>query len=164
MQQTSDVFRQIIKLLEENKVEYDLIVHQPVYTSQDAARIRDTNIHQGAKAIIFTADQKPILIVVPGDYRIDTKKFKKEYQIRDLQMMKPEEIKELTGLEIGAIPPFGNVMGLPMYVDQELLKNDWISFNAGAHTQSVKMKARDFIHLAKPHATGNFNVPDSPTA
>lgn len=150
MQHTSDVLTKIIRLLEENKVEYDRMIHPPVFTSEEAAQLRDTNPHQGAKAIVFAADKKNILIVVPGDYKINLKSFKSAYQVKDLRMLKAEEILELIGLEVGAIPPFGNVMGLVTYMDKSLLENEWIAFNAGSHTQSVKLKSQDFLKLVEP--------------
>ena len=155
MQEITPVFNKIKFLLEENKVDYQLLEHGPVFTSEEAARIRGTKMEEGAKAIVFAADKKPILIVVPGDKKVDIKTFKENYRIRDLRLLKPEEVKELTVLEIGAIPPFGNVMGLPTYADFGITEKDRIVFNAGSHTRSVKMKAKDFIRLSNP-IIGNF--------
>jgi Ala-tRNA(Pro) deacylase len=157
MQHTSEVLNKIIKLLDQSKVDYDRIIHPPVHTSEEAARIRDTNPHQGAKAIVFALDSKPALVVVPGDRKVSLKDFKKAYGIKDMHMLSAEEIQTLVGLEIGAIPPFGNMMELDTYVDQSLFENLWIVFNVGSHTQSVKMKSADFVRLCKP-IVGKFAV------
>jgi len=155
MQETSPVFEKIKNLLEEKGVSYQLLEHRPVFTSEEAAKVRGTGLKQGAKAIIFFADKKPILIVVNGDKHIDVKKFKQKYNIKDLRLLKSEEIKQLTGLEIGAIPPFGNIMNLPTYMDTEVMKNKEIVFNAGSHTRSIKMRSFDFVNLCNP-IIGNF--------
>lgn len=155
MQETSPIFEKIKTLLKENGVSYQLFEHEPVFISEEAAKIRGTDLKQGAKAIIFFADKKPILIVVSGDKRVDVKKFKEEYHIKDLRLLKPGEVKELTGLEVGAIPPFGNLMELATYMDEKVLENKEIVFNAGSHTKSIKMKSRDFVNLCQP-IIGNF--------
>ncbi len=150
MIETSPVLEKIKKFLDENGVSYQLFEHEPVFTSEQAAKIRNTKMCQGAKAIIFSADSKPLLIVVPGDKRVNTKTFKKLYNIKDLRILSPEQVKEITGLEIGAIPPFGSAMNLTTYVDNSVFKNEEIVFNAGAHTKSILMKSKDFEILEKP--------------
>jgi len=150
MQETSEVLDKIIEILEKNEVRYNLLEHDPVFTSEDAARIRRSELKQGAKAIIFMADDSPLLIVIPGNRHVDAKKFKKTYHIRDLRLLKPEEVTSLTGLEIGAIPPFGNVMNIATYMDEELLENSEIAFNAGSHTKSIKMNPEDYVRICQP--------------
>lgn len=157
MIETSPVFEKIIKLLQENNVDYQFFEHEPVFTSEQAAKVRNTLQRFGAKAIIFSADKKPILIIVPGDKKVDTKKFKKLYQIKNLRLLTADEVKELTGLEIGAIPPFGNVMNLPTYLDEEITKNEMMVFNVGSHIKSIQMNPADFFNLAKPFV-GNFAI------
>lgn len=157
MIETSQVFEKIKKLLDENDIAYQLFEHEPVFTSEQAAKVRNTKMCQGAKAIVFKADDTPILIVVPGDRRVDTKTFKKLYKIKDLRLLTADEVKDLTGLEIGSIPPFGNAMNLKTYCDQKVFENEEIVFNAGAHTKSVLMKSKDFESLENP-IVNNFSV------
>lgn len=157
MLDTSPVFEKIIKLLRESGVDYQFFEHEPVFTSEQAAAVRNTEMKQGAKAIVFSADKKPILVVVPGDKRIDLKLFKRLYQIKDLRLLSAEEVRELTGLEIGAIPPFGSTMNLPTYLDEQITRNEMMAFNVGSHTKSIQMKPTDFLKLAKP-LIGNFAI------
>jgi Ala-tRNA(Pro) deacylase len=157
MIETSPVFEKIITLLKQNGIPYQLFEHEPVFTSEQAAKIRNTKMCQGAKAIIFKAGDKPVLIVVPGDKKVDTKIFKKLYQIKNLRLLTADEVRELTGLEIGAIPPFGSAMNLKTYCDQKVFENEEIVFNAGAHTKSVLMKSKDFESLENP-IVNNFSV------
>jgi len=150
MQETSKVFEKIIQLLGRAGVEYELLRHEPVRTAQEASKIRETSIKEGVKAIIFAADGKPVLICVSGDRRIDSKVFKKDYGVKDLRLLSPEEVLQLTGLEVGAIPPLGKAMNLLTYLDKAVLNNEYVCFNAGSHTRSVKMKTADFVQLATP--------------
>lgn len=151
MQTTSKVFEDIVNLLNKNNITYKLYEHEPVFTSLEAAKIRQTKETQGAKALIFVADGKPVLLVLPGTKKVDMKIFKQTFSIRNLEFAAKEKVFELTGLEIGAIPPFGNVMNIPTYVDKILLNEEEIAFNAGAHTKSIKIKTKDFISLCRPH-------------
>lgn len=153
---SQQIFEKIVKLLNKNNISYQLFEHQPVYTSEEAAKIRDgTKLEQGAKALVMMADKKPILIVISGARRVDTKKFKRLFKIKDLRMSTPDEVKKLTDVKVGAVPPFGKLLGLEIFVDQSLGENEEISFNAGLHTKSVKMKYQDWFQLVKPKL-GNF--------
>ncbi len=150
-----NVFESIILLLKENKKEYKLFEHEPVITSQQAAEIRGTDLKKGAKALIMYADKKPIMIVVPADRKVDMKKFKTGFKIKDLRMATPEEVKTVSHVEIGAVPPFGNLFFIPLYVDNALFQNETIDFNAGSRTKSIEMKSVDFRTISKP-ILGNF--------
>lgn len=144
------LFEKLVNLLKKTQVKYRLYEHQPVYTSREAAEVRGLELKQGAKALVMIADKKPILAVVPGDAKLDPAKFKEAYGFNDLKMASPAEVKTITGVEIGAVPPFGNLIGLPTYVAKDLASNREIAFNAGTPTQSIKMSYREFIKLAKP--------------
>ena len=91
-----------------------------------------------------------MLVVIPGDKRVDTKTFKRRYSIKDMHMASREEIEELTGLTPGAVPPFGNVLGLPTYMDEQLLEKEETVFNAGSHTDSIKMSPADLVSAVNP--------------
>jgi Ala-tRNA(Pro) deacylase len=61
------------------------------------------------------------------------------------------------GCETGAMPPFGNLYGLPVYVDQTLTRDEEIDFNAGSHTELLQLAYADFERLVKPQVT-SFGV------
>ena len=144
------VFEKIEKLLSQNKIEYQIFEHAPVYTSLQAAQIRNEDPSIGAKSIVAKADGQPVLVVVPGDKKIDIKKFKRIFTVKDLRLATADEVFKICGIEIGAIPPFGNVINLPIYLDKTLAAKPEIVFNAGLHTVSIKMKTADFVLLVKP--------------
>lgn len=138
------VYEKIIQLLEENKCLYQARDYEPTPTCEDSARVRGTSMDQGAKALICFADKKPILIVLPCSIKLDAKKFKLDYGIKDLRFATPDEVQELTGLQIGAIPPLGNLFGMPTYIEKNLGTNESIAFNAGDRCKSVIMKYIDY--------------------
>jgi len=144
------VFENIKNLLDKNKIEYKLIEHKPVFTSEDAAKIRGSSLSLGAKALIMKADKKSIMIVVPGDKKVDTSTFKKLYQIKDLEMATREEVKTISGVEVGAVPPFGNLFKIPLYFDEAIVKSEIVFFNAGSHSRSISLRGSDLEKVTKP--------------
>ncbi len=151
------VFDVIRSMLEASEASYEIKEHEPVYTSKEAARVRGTELKQGAKAMVFEADERPVLLVVAAHRRIDGKLFKKRYNVKDLRLLNPKEVDRITGLAVGSIPPFGRILGLPTYVDHSLLENEYIAFNAGSHRRSVIMRCRDYIDLVRPQI-GEFSA------
>lgn len=152
------VFDSITKLLDNNKVVYKTYDHEAVFTSDEAAKVRGTTREQGAKALVMFADKKPIMVVLSGTRKVSTGEFKKQYRAHDLRMATPEEVEKLTNTKVGAVPPFGNLFSLPLYVDRSLGENEEIAFNAGEHTKSIKMKYADFEKITNP-IIGTFSAP-----
>ena len=72
-------------------------------------------------------------------------------------MATAQEVRKVTNVEIGALPPFGNLFDIPLYLDSKLGENETIFFNAGLHTKSIKMEYKDFEKVTKPEI-GNFSV------
>lgn len=143
------VYEKIIQLLESNNIEYQALQHEPTPTCEDSARVRGTSMDQGAKALICMADKKPMLIVLPCSQKLDVKLFKQRFNIKDLRFASPEEITDLTGLQIGAIPPLGVILGLSTYVNSLLQNQTTIAFNAGDRTRSIIMQYADFTKIQK---------------
>ena len=154
------VYEKIIQLLDSRQIKYQALEHGPTPTCEDSARVRGTSPDQGAKALVCYADKKPILIVLPCSRKLDFKLFKKLYTIKDLRFATPEEVKILTSLEIGAIPPLGYLFNLPTYVDEKLGENNTIAFNAGDRTKSVIMSYSDYAPLSQNQNTAHtFSQP-----
>lgn len=143
-------FQIIAGLLDSKGVMYEVIEHDPVFTSEQAAQVRGTQLHQGAKALLFKAKNDFVLIVVPADKKADSKKIKTVLGVKDLRFATPEEVKELMGCEIGACHPFGGIINLRTIVDEGLSDNEIIAFNAGEHTRSLKLKYTDYISATNP--------------
>ena len=150
------LFEKIIQFLNASGVWYELLEHAPVFTSEQAAVVRkDVSLHQGAKAMVVKVKNPKgeikdpyVMVVCPGDLRIDFKKVRKFLSSVDATLASPEEVEKLVGAKIGAVSPFGNLSGLPTLVEQRLLDNEIIAFNVGDHKKSVKMKSGDYLRLS----------------
>ncbi len=141
------VYEKIIQLLENNKIQYQALEHEPTPTCEDSARVRGTSMDQGAKALICFGDKKPILIILPCSHKLNVKVFKSLFGVKDLRFATPQEVENLTGLQIGAIPPFGHLFDIPTYVEQNLGINKVIAFNAGDSRRSVIMSYLDYMAI-----------------
>ena len=149
--------QKIQELLKQNGFWYEAFEHEPVRTSEEAAKIRPNyTIEQGAKAIILrikvSAEEKYfIMLVVPGDKRFDEKKVKDLLNAKDIRFATEEEVMNITdGVIPGGIPPLGNLFNLRTLVDPLIFENEKIIFNAGDKKFSIGMKSEDYKKLAKP--------------
>ena len=143
-------YEKIINLLKTNNILYKETEHEPVYTSEQAAKIRGISINQGAKSLLLKSGNDFVLVVLPGNCRLNSKKLKNILKIKNFRFALPEEVQDKMGCDIGACYPFGNLIDLPTYVDSSLSKNDIISFNPGLHTNSIEIKWQDFYSVVKP--------------
>lgn len=140
----------LIAYLAAEGADFQVMTHEAVTTSEEAARVRGTAPEQGAKALLCKADDRIVLLVLPGNRRMNSRAFKQAFGVGNLRMVSREELYDLTGLEVGAVPPFGNLLGFPTYVDEALLTLPRIAFNAGSRTTSVIMATADYTRLVEP--------------
>ncbi len=151
--------QKIIELLTQNKVEYIIKEHAPTPTSEDSARERGESKKIGAKALLFKIEKKFILTILPADRQVDSKILKSLYKAKNIRMATLEELQELTGCEKGAVPPFGLLLTptanqeqseIDMIIDQALFDEEYMAFNAGSLTTSIKMKTSDYKKILNP--------------
>jgi len=144
-------FKMVKELLERNGIPYEVLEHAPVYTSEEAAKVRNVELRTGVKALVLkTEEGKFVMGLIAADRKIDLKKLAKIAGTKKLQLTSPQEVLKITGCEVGSVHPFGNLHGLPTYMDSSILKNDMVNFNAGLHTVSIQMKAKDLIKAIRP--------------
>jgi Ala-tRNA(Pro) deacylase len=146
----SGVFERIENLLKERGVLFTVIRHEPVFTSEQAAAVRGTSLASGAKALVVKAGDTFVLIVLPADRKLDSKKAREAFGVKALRFASKEEVEQRTGLQPGSIPPFGSLFNLPTYCDPALADNQSINFNAGDHAISVQMAYSDYAAVEKP--------------
>jgi len=150
-EESNVVFEQLKSLLNEKKVEYELIEHRPVKTSEEAAEVRGTSMSMAPKAMIMKKKSGAfIMVCIPADQQVDKEKVEKAISEK-VKLASPGEIEEAFGIKIGAVPPFGNLLGMDMYLDQDFWKKDVVVFNAGRRDRSIRMKAEDLIAVAQPN-------------
>ncbi len=146
----ASVFERIEALLAEHGIEHQVLRHAPVYTSEEAARVRGTPLASGAKALVCKGEEGFVLFVVPADRKLDSHAVRRAKGWRKLRFATREEVLELTGLAPGSIPPFGSLFGLSTLCDERLGQNDTINFNAGDHGISVSMRYADYVKVERP--------------
>ncbi len=134
--------------LRERGARYRLVEHAPVVTSEEASRVRGTPVEAGAKALVLQTGEQPVHVVLPGHRRVDNARLRAILGTRTLRFATPEELRALTGCAPGAVPPFGNLFGLPVLVDEELTEREEIAFNAGSNAVSIVMRCDDFLRLS----------------
>ncbi|MFC1768815.1 aspartate--tRNA ligase [Nanoarchaeota archaeon] len=139
------VFEKIRDALDSDKIEYEVLEHKAVYTSDEAAKVRGTELKQGCKALVCKTENGFIQVVVPGNREIDIEKVKKVLKLKEITLANADDVKKISGCSIGAVPPFGNLFGLNVFIDNKVAENKEVAFNAGLHVKSIKMKAKDLI-------------------
>ena len=145
------VFERIKELLDRTGTAYDLKEHAPVFTSQEAADARGAKLEQGAKSLVLHVDkERYVLAVISATLQADFHKLRDHLGARKVRLASPEEVLAVTGCAIGSVPPFGNLLNLPSYVDPSLGKNEIIAFNPGSHAHSILMKYEDWADLVGP--------------
>ena len=139
----------ILEHLDALGVPYEKLEHEPVTTSEAAAGARASRIEQGAKALVVKADDAYYHIIISAALRVNNGKLRKLLGTRRVRFANAEELYELTGCLPGAVPPFGNLLGLPVLMDDALLAEDTVYFNCGSHTVSLRMKREDLARAAE---------------
>jgi len=144
------VFDRVCQLLKSKGIEFDVLRHAPVFTSEEAAAVRGTPLASGAKALICKADERFVMIVLPADRKLASKAVRKNQNVKSLRFASREEVEPLTGLAPGSIPHFGSLFGLPTWCDQRLGEHERINFNAGDHSISLSMTHADYLAAEQP--------------
>jgi len=144
----SFVEKRIKHILINFKIEFEETEHEAVYTSQQAAQARGHSEEAGIKSMIFkTKEEKFILVLNPGNKDVDTKKIARMENTKSLFLAKPNEVEKVAGIPIGSVPPFGHNTKLKTYLNEELLKCEYLYFNPGSHTRTIKIKSKDLLKI-----------------
>lgn len=139
----------IKKYLDEKRVSYQILQHSLAYTAMEIAGAQHVPGKQLIKSVIVSGDNRYIMCILCSTHLINFTKLKKILHVRDLFLATESEVKNLfPDFEVGAEPPFGELYGLETYIDRTVSENDDVVFNAGTHTDTMKMKYEDFAHLA----------------
>jgi Ala-tRNA(Pro) deacylase len=142
--------RRLIECLEDNKVRYEVLQHPEAVSAQRIAQAEHVKGRHHAKVVIVKAVDAHLMMVLPADHHIDLEKVEKAVG-KPVSLGKEQEFKSFfPDCAIGAMPPFGNLYGLPTYVDRDLAEQDYIVFEAGTHTDAIKMSYRDYEKIVKP--------------
>jgi Ala-tRNA(Pro) deacylase len=142
--------------LREQQVPFQMQRHRVAYTSQDVAMSEHIPSQMMAKVAIAFADAKMIMLVLPASHRLDLTKVSAAIPAQHVYLAGEHEIATaFPDCEVGAMPPFGNLYQIPVYVDRLLAQDDTIVLQAGTHTDTISMKYADFARVVKP-IVGDF--------
>lgn len=142
--------KQLIDCLNENRVRYEILHHPEAMTAQRIAQVEHVKGRHQAKVVILKSGGRHLMAVLPADRQIDLEKIG-NVTGKSASLGKEEEFKSLfPDCATGAMPPFGNLYGLPTYVDKSLAEQDYIVFEAGTHTDAIKMNYGDYKKIVKP--------------
>ena len=145
------IARRVKDYLEQNKVPYTHCTHRLAYTAQEVAAAQHVPGREMAKTIILKTDSQFAMLVLPAVMKIEMKTLRDELPFAHVELATEKEFAELfPDSEVGAMAPFGNLYGLPVYVDKSLAEDTEIVFNAGTHVDTIRIKYADFIRLTQP--------------
>ena len=145
------ILRKLKEVLDRAKISYEIYNHPQAFTAQEIAASQHMPGKEMAKVVILKFDGSLAMAVVPASKMVSFERVKAGLGIKDVSLATEGEFTRLfPECEIGAMPPFGELFGLPVYVDLALEKDEAIFFNAGNHQQTVRLKYRDFKEIVKP--------------
>ena len=145
-----EIPKQLFDCLKENKVQYEILHHPEAVTAQRIAQAEHVKGRHQAKVVMLKSGDEYLMVVLPADHHIDLDKAERAIG-KPLSLGKEEEFKSLfPDSAIGAMPPFGILYGLPTYVDKHLAGQDYIVFEAGTHTDAIKMSYSDYENIVQP--------------
>jgi len=137
--------------LDKNKVDYHVLYHQRVYTAQEVAATQHISGKELAKVVMVKVDSELVMMALPAGSMVDMDKLKRLFRPKGAKLAREEEFQGLfPDCEIGAMPPFGNLYDLQVYVDTSLAEQPHIVFQAGSHVETIRMVYRDFANLVQP--------------
>ncbi|HYT71812.1 MAG TPA: YbaK/EbsC family protein [Gemmatimonadales bacterium] len=134
-----------------HEITYLTISHSPAYTAQEVAASAHIPGNELAKTVVVKIDGKPAMVVLPASYRVDFDLLRDVTGAQQVTLALESEFEDLfPGCEPGAMPPFGNLYGMDVYVADSLAEDEEIAFNAGSYTELMKLDYLDFERLVKP--------------
>ena len=137
--------------LDQHEIQYVTISHSPAYTAQRIAELTHIPGKELAKTVIVKVDDKFAMAVLPASRRVNLRHLQEAIGADEVVVADEAEFKELfADCEVGAMPPFGNLYDMGVYISEQLVEDDEIAFNAGSHSELVKMSYRDFANLVTP--------------
>lgn len=144
-------FSKVKEFLDANAVQYVVISHSKAYTAQGIAAVSHISGKELAKTVIVKLDGVLAMVVLPASYQVDLPTLKRATGVQNAELASEREFKQhFPDCETGAMPPFGNLYGIPVYADETLTNDREIAFNAGSHYELIKMSYADFERLVGP--------------
>lgn len=143
--------QRLIDFLDEHNVKYVCIRHSMAFTALDIAKSAQISSKEMAKSLVVSVNGKSAITVVPAAYKIDLRLLQDAFDTDDVSLTGENQFARLfPDCEIGAMPPFGNLYDMDTYVAESMTEHNWIAFNAGSHSEIIRMPYKNFEALAQP--------------
>lgn len=143
--------RKLKEFLDREKIRYVSIVHSTAYTAQEVAASAHVTGKELAKTVIVELDGKMAMAVLPANRKIVLQDLREVTGCDEVKFASEDEFRQrFPDCETGAMPPFGNLYGMEVYVAESLIGNEEIAFNAGSHTEIIRLPFKDFERLVRP--------------
>ena len=150
--------KKITEFLDTHHIAYQHCTHSPAYTAQGLAHVQHISGKELAKVVMVAAKGKMVMTVLPGSHRVELDLLTKLLNTEDLRLATEDEFKDIfPDCDLGAMPPFGNLYGLEVWVDSALASHPTITFNAGTHIETIQMNFAYLKRLVAPKM-GTFSV------
>ncbi|RME67966.1 MAG: deacylase [Verrucomicrobia bacterium] len=141
----------IREFLDRANIPYTTILHPPAFTAQKTAAVAHVPGREVAKTVVVKVDDQLALAVLPADLNLDLEHLRSILGADSVELASEWEFKDrFPDCEAGAMPPFGNLYDMPVYVADALAEDEFIAFNAGNHREMIRMRYADFARLVKP--------------
>jgi Ala-tRNA(Pro) deacylase len=146
--------KRLQEFLDNHGVKYVTIRHSPAYTAQEIAQSAHIRGQYLAKTVMVKIDGKMAMAVLPASQKVDLELLRQAAGAKKVELAREAEFQErFPGCEAGAMPPFGNLYGMDVYVADALTADKQIAFNAGSHTELIKTAYEEFERLVQPKVT-----------
>jgi len=143
--------RKLREFLDNHKIEYITIHHSPAFTAQRIAELAHISGKDLAKTVIVSLDDEYAMAVLPASLHVSLARLKEATGAQKAELASEDEFQNLfPDCEVGAMPPFGNLYDMKVYVAGQLAEDEEIAFNAGSHTELVQLAYDDFNRLVSP--------------
>jgi Ala-tRNA(Pro) deacylase len=143
--------KKLKEFLDQKGIKYVNIVHSPAYTAQEVAASAHIAGREFAKTVIVELDGQMAMAVLPANRKVVLQDLREVTGSDRVKFASEEAFRErFPDCEPGAMPPFGNLYGMEVYLAQSLTANDELSFNAGSHTEAMRLSLSDFERLVQP--------------
>jgi len=147
----------LIEFLNQNKVRYAILHHPEAFTAQELTAIEGVKGRYHAKVVMVKADGALLMTVLPADHRVDLEQLDRLTGKKTVLATEADFKAAFPDCAIGTMPPFGSLYNVPTWVDKSLADDEYIVFEAGTHTDAIRMSYADYARLAAA-STGSFAV------
>ena len=150
--------RKLTEFLDREHVHYVTLTHSPAFTAQETAESAHVSGKEMAKTVVVHLDNRMVMAVLPANHKIALADLREATGGAKARFASEDEFAGLfPDCEVGAMPPFGNLYGMDVFMATPLEEDEQIAFNAGSHTELIRMPLRDFERLVRP-TVANFSA------